>query len=57
MPLTVNKMSAIELGINIDITYRFSKPVPSDAIELFMLKSWRLGSVGKSKVSWYQFQI
>lgn len=57
MPLSVTRRSAIELDINIDITYRFSKPVPSDTIELFLPKSWRLGSVGNGKVSWYQFQI
>lgn len=57
MPLTVNKMSAIELGINIDITYRFSKPVTKDIIKLLTQKLSKLEPIGNSKVSWYKDYI
>lgn len=53
MPLSVTKRSAIEIDVNIDITYRFSKPVANDSIKLLIQKLLKWNSLDSCRASWY----
>lgn len=57
MPISINKRYAIELNINIDITFRFSKPIASDLFERLAQKLSKWSSLSSCAACWYKNYI